>query len=174
MCETQPTSSLEPRLGAAVTIRARPKWSGQSPLCASGEWGGLRRGQGKSYWGRECIGNRDQRSSCYVFSQEHSTGMPGSGWTVSACMHVFAACVYISVNLSLCLLFSSSLASQPSCLLPGPLSAWGSQSSVHFSAAFLDVSNTAALCCCPFDGHARYIILINSSQLLSTLFQALL
>lgn len=67
----------EPGLRAGVHVRARPKWSGRV-LCAlegdGAEAVGKATGEGRAY------GKGGQSSSCYVFSQEHSTQMPGSGW----------------------------------------------------------------------------------------------
>ena len=75
-------------------------------------------------------------------------------WLDCVCVHacVCRVCLHKRKSISVSPLFSSPLAVQPSCLLPSPSSACKSQVSLLLSAAFLDVSNTTALYCWPFDG----------------------
>lgn len=68
-----------------------------------GSGGRLRRGHGKSCWGREGI--REERPKQQLLRlQPRTFHMNARIWLdcVCACVLVFGACIYINVNLSLC------------------------------------------------------------------------
>lgn len=106
--------------GLESTVRARPSGQGRVLCVLPGRGRGLRGGMGKATGEARGYVRRGQSSSCY--SQRRGTYIPPSSakniphecWDlarlcVCTCMrvHVLGVCVYLSVNVSLCI--SSSL-----------------------------------------------------------------
>lgn len=82
--------------------RERPKRSGQSSVC----FGGARETEERPWeklLGEGGYKGREAKEAAVMFSAKNIPHESRDLAGLCVCMHVFAGCVYISVNLSLCL-----------------------------------------------------------------------